>query len=131
MFSGRWVDKLRGKSLIHVKSANFSQYAERNSNKIENTFNRTFAGWKSLHQRFIIHFTWNPSLKVIESISLADLAWILNPAKVLLKVFSITLKIISKYWSMTIFCVFCYFNNNLTLFISIARWKELHLKSIS
>ena len=48
-----------------------SQHAEWDLDKIEKTFNWTFAGWKSMHQGFRIYFVWNPRLKAIETASKA------------------------------------------------------------
>ena len=37
-----------------------TQCAEWNLNKIEKTFNGTFAGWKNMFQGFRTYFVWNP-----------------------------------------------------------------------
>ena len=56
------------------------QWAERILNEIENSFNMTFVGWKSMLFGFWIYFAWNPSLTGIHRIhqlgNAADLAWI-------------------------------------------------------
>ena len=46
-----------------------TQHAQRDLNKIENTFYGTFMGWKSMHQGFRIYFVWNPGLMAIEKAS--------------------------------------------------------------
>ena len=50
---------------------NALQHAEWDLNKIEKTFNGTFAGWKSMHQGLRIYFVWNSRLKAIEMVSQA------------------------------------------------------------
>ena len=44
----------------------FTQHVQWTLNKIENTFNGTFTGWKSMHQGFRIYFVRNPRLMAIE-----------------------------------------------------------------
>ena len=46
-----------------------TQHAQWILNNIEKTFNRTFTGWKSMHQVFRKYFSWNPRLKAIETAS--------------------------------------------------------------
>ena len=46
-----------------------SLYAEQILNKIANTFDGTYAGLKSMLQRFRKYFFWNPALKGVESTS--------------------------------------------------------------
>ena len=45
------------------------QHAQWSLNRIEKTFNGTFAGWKNMHQGFRIYFVRNPRLKAIEMAS--------------------------------------------------------------
>ena len=40
---------------------------QRTLDEIEITFNKTFMGRKNTHHRFIMHFSWNPTLKAIQS----------------------------------------------------------------
>ena len=47
----------------------YSLYAEQILNKIANTFDGTYAGLKSMLQRFRKYFFWNPALKGVESTS--------------------------------------------------------------
>ena len=44
---------------------NISQYTKRALDTIENTFNKTFLGWKSIHKGFRVYFVLNPRLKAI------------------------------------------------------------------
>ena len=56
-----------------LESLNFHlgdpQYAEQILNKIANAFDGTYAGLKSMLQRFKIYFALNPRLKGVESTS--------------------------------------------------------------
>ena len=51
------------------KHARDMQHAQWTLNKIENTFNRTFTGWKRMLQGYKQYFFWNPRLKAIETAS--------------------------------------------------------------
>ena len=69
-----WVKK-RQKSIVEFPAAllcpvaTATQFVQMTLNKIENTFNGTFVGWKSMHQGLRIYFFWNPRLKAIETAS--------------------------------------------------------------
>ena len=75
--------------------------------KIANAFNETLLGWKSIHQRFSIYFSWNTCLEILDSMALNTgfqeeyilYLWCMlpQPAKISLRVISILFVLLSAY----------------------------------